>query len=152
VPVNVRPLTIATAFRRFAIVVAGAALRRALFDPAVAEQGDRSIMLPFPVWREAFINDGDLETAQGAHDSLNPHPLNTFLDKISLKANPATTQIPKSYVNCTEDSAMPHSYPWHPRLSEKLGLFRLAQVRGSHELCFTDPARLAQALMEAGRD
>jgi hypothetical protein len=43
-------------------------------------------------------------------------------------------------------------YPWHPRLSEKLGLFRLVQIRGSHELCFTDPARLAQALVEAGRD
>ena len=72
--------------------------------------------------------------------------------KISLKAHPATTQISKSYVNCTEDTAMPHSHPWHPRLSEKLGLFRLVRVRGSHELCFTDPAPLAQALVEAGRN
>ncbi len=123
-----------------------------LFDPAVAEQGDGSVMLPFPIWREAFINDADLETAERAYGLLNPHPLNTFLDKISLKANPAAMQIPKSYVNCTEDTAMPHSYPWHPRLSEKLGLYRLVRVRGSHELCFTDPARLAQALVEAGRD
>jgi hypothetical protein len=47
---------------------------------------------------------------------------------------------------------MPHSYGWHPRLSEKLGLFRLVQVPGSHELCFSAPARLAKAIMEAGRD
>jgi hypothetical protein len=60
--------------------------------------------------------------------------------------------IPKSYINCTEDTALPHNWPWHPRLSAKLGLFRLVQISGSHELCFSDPARLADAIMVAGRD
>ena len=27
-----------------------------------------------------------------------------------------------------QDIAMPHSYPWHPRMSETLGLFRLVEV------------------------
>lgn len=123
-----------------------------LFDAIAAERGDGSVVLPFPVWREAFINDADLETAQRAYDVLNPHPLATFTDKIALKVNPAEMPLAKSYINCTEDTAMPHSYAWHPRLSEKLGLFRLVQVPGSHELCFSDPARLAKAIMEAGRD
>ena len=123
-----------------------------MFDAIHAERGDGSVVLPFPVWREAFINDGDLELAQSAYDRLNPHPLKTFADKISLSKNPAEMMLAKSYVNCTEDTALPHSFTWHPRLSEKLGLFRLVQVSGSHELCFTDPARLAKALMEAGRD
>jgi len=60
--------------------------------------------------------------------------------------------IAKSYVNCTEDISLPHQYPWHPRLSQKLGLFRLVQIPGSHELCFSNPGRLAHALMDAGRD
>ena len=60
--------------------------------------------------------------------------------------------LAKSYINCTEDTALPHSYFLRPRLSEKLGLFRLAQVQGSHELCFSNPARLAKAIVEAGRD
>jgi hypothetical protein len=60
--------------------------------------------------------------------------------------------LPKSYINCTEDTAMPHGLPWHPRLSQKLGLFRLVQTPGSHELCFSNPPRLAQAIIEAGRD
>ena len=47
---------------------------------------------------------------------------------------------------------MPHSLPWHPRLSEKLGLFRLVQVSGSHEMFFSAPDRLAEAIMAAGRD
>jgi len=42
--------------------------------------------------------------------------------------------------------------PWHPRLSERLGLHRLVECPGSHELCFTDPALLARKIIEAGRD
>ena len=123
-----------------------------LFETIAAERGDGSVVLPFPIWREAFINDADVELAQKAYDILNPHPLKTFSDKIALKTNPAEMQLAKSYINCTEDTALPHGYPWHPRLSEKLGLFRLVQVPGSHELCFSDPARLARAILEAGRD
>ncbi|WP_315766647.1 MULTISPECIES: alpha/beta hydrolase [unclassified Bradyrhizobium] len=124
----------------------------ALFDAISAERGDGSVVLPFPVWREAFINDADLATATRAYEVLNPHPNKTFTDKIGLRTNPAEMSIAKSYINCTEDTALPHSLPWHPRLSSKLGLFRLVQVPGSHELCFSDPARLAQAIMDAGRD
>ena len=124
----------------------------ALFDQIAAQRGDSTVVLPFPIWREAFINDADLATAQKAYDVLNPHPVRTFSDKITLKTNPADMQIAKSYVNCTEDTSLPHHYPWHPRLSQKLGLFRLVQVPGSHELCFTNPKRLAQAIMDAGRD
>jgi hypothetical protein len=61
-------------------------------------------------------------------------------------------KIAKSYVNCKEDISLPRHFPWHPRLSQKLGLFRLVQVLGSHELCFSNPRRLAFALMEAGCD
>jgi pimeloyl-ACP methyl ester carboxylesterase len=124
----------------------------ALFDAISAERGDSTVVLPFPIWREAFINDADLETAQKAYDVLNPQPVKTFSDKISLKTNPADMQIAKSYINCTEDTSQPHHYPWHPRLSQKLGLFRLVQTPGSHELCFSNPKRLAQAIIEAGRD
>ena len=121
-----------------------------LFDQI--QQEDGSVMIPFPIWREAFINDAPLELAQSTHEKLNPHPYKTFNDPIKLKTNPADMQIPKSYINCTEDIAMPHSMPWHPRLSEKLGLYRLVQTTGSHELCFTNPELLAKKMMEAGRD
>ena len=122
----------------------------ALFDELEADDG--SVVLPFALWRDVFINDADLKLAREAYDVLNPHPHATFKDKITLKQNPAAMTIPKSYLNCTEDVAMPHSYGWHPRLSEKLGVFRLVQTPGSHELVFTDPKRLAEKIIEAGRD
>jgi pimeloyl-ACP methyl ester carboxylesterase len=124
----------------------------AAMEALAAERNDGSILLPFPLWREAFINDGDLETAQIAYKMLNPHPMQTFRDKICLSTNPADMQVGKSYINCTEDIAASHSHPWHPRLSEKLGLFRLIQIPGSHEICFTHPDRIARAIIEAGRD
>ena len=122
-----------------------------LFDQvAAANQG--AVMLPYPIWREAFINDADAALAEKSYGLLNPHPYKTFTDKAQLSQPLAAMALGKSYVNCLQDTAMPHSLPWHPRLSERLGLFRLVECMGSHELCFTDPARLALAMEQAGRD
>jgi len=123
----------------------------ALFDQ-IAAAGNGAVVLPFPIWREAFINDADLALATSAYEKLNPHPYKTFTDKVALKQPLAAMQVGKSYVNCRLDVALPHSLPWHPRLSEKLGLFRLIECEGSHEIWFTDPQTIAGAIVDAGRD
>lgn len=123
-----------------------------LFNMLAAESGDGSLMLPFAIWREAFFNDGDYAQAKAAYEMLNPHPVKTFTDRIVLKTELAASEIGKSYLNCLQDTAMPHSFPWHPRLSERLGLFRLVEMPGGHEVCFTNPGLLAEKIMEAGRD
>lgn len=64
----------------------------------------------------------------------------------------AEKMIGKSYLNFQQDAAVPHSYPWHPRLSERLGLFRLIEGQGNHEVCFTNPKLLGEKIIEAGRD
>lgn len=122
-----------------------------LFD-SLAAANDNAVMLPFPIWREAFINDADLELAQSAYARLNPHPYRTFTDPIALRQPLAELTVGKSYVNCQQDIALPHSLPWHPRLSERLGLFRLVECPGSHEIWFSDPERIARAVGDAGRD
>lgn len=121
-----------------------------LFESLVT--AERSVTLPFPIWREAFINDAPMEVAESAYAQLHPHPYDTFTEPVHLSRNPAAFTCGKSYINCTEDTALPHTLPWHPRLSAKLGLFRLVQVPGSHELCFSAPDRLARAILDAGRD
>ena len=123
----------------------------AMFD-ALAGANASAVVLPFPVWREAFINDADLALATSAFERLNPQPYKTFTDKISLAQPLAALETGKSYVNCRMDAAMPHSLPWHPRLSERLGLFRYVECSGSHEVWFTDPQAIAEAVMVAGRD
>ena len=76
------------------------------------------------------MNDADGALSQSAYNRLNLHPFATFTDAIALSKNPAEMEIGKSYINCTEDTSLPHSMNWHPRLSEKLGLFRLIQIPG----------------------
>jgi pimeloyl-ACP methyl ester carboxylesterase len=122
-----------------------------LFD-MIAAANNNAVMLPFEIWRDAFINDADFELAKSAYEQLNPHPYKTFTDKIALSKPLAELAVGKSYVNCQQDIALPHSLPWHPRLSERLGLFRLVECPGSHEMFFSNPARLAEAIMQAGRD
>lgn len=123
----------------------------ALFEQLAAASGDNSVTLPFPIWREGFINDADLDLAQSVYDKLNTHPFKTMQDKVSLNNFPEI-EVGKSFLHCQEDVALPASTPWHPRLSEKLGLFRFVSMPGSHEVCFTNPGLLADKIMEAGRD
>jgi len=124
----------------------------ALFAYIAAQRGDGGIALPVSIWQQAFINDADPDTATRAYQSLNPHPIRTLSDRISLRTNPNRMDVPKSYINCTDDVSLPRDHSWHPHLSQKLGLFRLIQVPGSHELCFSNPALLAQAILDADRD
>jgi pimeloyl-ACP methyl ester carboxylesterase len=123
---------------------------QALFLQLAGTTGE--VLFPFPILREAFINDGSLEQAQALFDSLNPQPIKTMSDRIRLSRNPAAFMIGKSFLHCTEDTSLPVSMPFHPRLSEKLGLYRLVTMPGSHSTHVTAPELLAAKIMEAGRD
>ena len=126
---------------------------QALFQQLAAASADQSVMLPYPIWREAFINDADEALAKSSYDSLSSEPFQPFIDKLDLTRF-YQTALPKSYLNCTEDQALPQGaeWGWHPRMSQRLGLFRLVQMPGSHEVMFTNPVGLADKLVEAGRD
>ena len=114
--------------------------------------GPGAVKLPFPVWREAFMNDASLELAQSTYELTTPHPVKTLNDRLDLKVFPELT-IPRSYINCTEDIAMPPgAWAWVPRFPERLGLCRLVQMPGGHETCFTNPSLLAEKMIEAARD
>lgn len=124
----------------------------ALFDHLAKASPDFTVMLPFAIWREAFINDADLELAQWSYEQLSPEPYQPFLDTLDMKKF-YSLEIPKSYLNCTEDTALPQGeWGWHPRMSNRLGLFRLVQMPGSHEVIFSNPIGLAEKIIEAGRD
>ncbi|QXJ26982.1 alpha/beta hydrolase [Actinomadura graeca] len=125
---------------------------RELFARLAAESDDDTVTLPFPIWRETFIQDADLELAKSAYEQLSPEPYRPFLEKLDLSKF-YQLEIAKSYLNATEDIALPPGeWGWHPRMSGRLGLYRLVQMPGGHEVLFTDPERLAKKIVEAGRD
>jgi len=123
-----------------------------LFEELAAGSDDNTVMLPWPIWREVFINDADEALARSAYEKLSPEPYQPFTAKLDLKAFYGL-QTPRSYLNCTEDISLPPGeWGWHPRFSSRLGLCRLVQMPGSHEAIFTNPRLLAEKLVEAGRD
>ncbi len=126
---------------------------RDLFGQLAEASGDNTVTLPFEIWRDAFIQDADIDLAQSAYEQLSSEPYQPFVDKLDLARFYGMQQLPKSYLNCTEDMALPQGeWGWHPRMSTRLGLFRLVQMPGSHEVIFTNPQGLAEKIIEAGRD
>jgi pimeloyl-ACP methyl ester carboxylesterase len=125
---------------------------RELFAGLAAGSDDNTVTLPYPVWRDAFINDADEALAQSSYELLSSEPYRCFTDHLDLEAF-YESRVPRSYLNCTEDIALPPGeWGWHPRMSSRLGLYRLVEMPGSHEVMFTNPAGLAGKIVEAGRD
>jgi pimeloyl-ACP methyl ester carboxylesterase len=122
----------------------------AAFRALAAESGDGTLSLPFELFRERFINDADLAGARAVYARLHPEPYGPNDEPLDLEHFYAST-VPRSYLHCTEDTVQPHG-GWHPGMSERLGMYRLVQMPGSHEVMFTHPTRLADKLVEAGRD
>jgi pimeloyl-ACP methyl ester carboxylesterase len=125
---------------------------RGMLARLAAGSTDNTVTLPFQLWRERFINDADLETARWAYGQLSPEPFQQLLEPLDLRKF-FTLDMPKSYLVCNEDTVMPPGeWAWHPRMSERLGVYRLVRMPGSHEVLFSNPAGLAEKLIEAGRD
>lgn len=123
-----------------------------IFSRLAAASSDNTVAMPWPIWRDAFMNDADEATARSAYSVLSAEPFQPMADKLDLKKF-YSLPLPKSYLNCTEDTALPQGeWGWHPRMSSRLGSFRLVQMQGGHEVMFSNPRGLAAKLIEAGRD
>jgi pimeloyl-ACP methyl ester carboxylesterase len=74
---------------------------QSLFDQLAAASGDGSVMLPYSIWREAFINDADETVAKSAYATLSPEPYQPHVDKLDL-ARFYETKIPRESGVCWE--------------------------------------------------
>ncbi|MFC5402609.1 alpha/beta fold hydrolase [Cohnella soli] len=115
---------------------------------------DDTIMLPFDVFRDTFVNTADLATARKLYSEIRPEPAKPLFEKLDTKKF-FSLNVPKSYVFLMEDAAVPQAegFGWHPHMSSRLGQFRLIKSHGDHMTQFrTEPALLARKLYEASRD
>jgi len=120
---------------------------------ASMRQPDGGLLMDFTFFREFLMNDADIELARACFAKLNNHPHQTMQDKLKLSKNPSEMPLGRSYIYCDADMASPQSAGgWHPRFSEKLGVYRFVPMAGGHEVCYTNPDLLAKKILEAGRD
>lgn len=124
------------------------------FEQLRASSKDDTIMLPFPLFRDLFVNTATLVEAERMYESVTPEPAKPLFEKLDLKVF-YELPTPKSYVYFNQDNALPQGegYGWNPHMSTRLGQFRLIVGDGDH---FTDtrtrPDMVAQKIYEAGRD
>jgi pimeloyl-ACP methyl ester carboxylesterase len=124
------------------------------FEQLRQSSSDDTIMLPFPVFRETFVNLADLALAKRLYGEIRPEPAKPLFEKLNLKKF-YRLETPRSYLYLTEDNALPQGegYGWHPHMSFRLGMFRLIRSHGDHMTYFrTEPVMLARKLYEASRD
>jgi pimeloyl-ACP methyl ester carboxylesterase len=124
----------------------------ALFRELSGSSPDYTVSMPWPVWQNAFMQDGGEEAARLAYSLLSPEPMRVYEAKLDQKAF-FKLNIPKSYLLTRQDLAMPPGeYAWYPRFGDRLGEHKYVEIDGSHEACFTRPMELANAIVEASTD
>jgi pimeloyl-ACP methyl ester carboxylesterase len=119
---------------------------------AAGDSADPSLLSPPPweTWRDNFIQDAPESVARSTWEQLSPEPSQVNLDRLDLKRF-YSLLIPKSFIFCRQDRAMPQEY-FHPGMSSRLGACKLVEMDGSHEVMFTRPAELAEKLIEGCSD
>jgi len=118
-----------------------------MFNQLAGASSDNTMLIPWEIWREHFIHDAPEPLARSLWEQLSPEPNQVNLDKLSLERF-YSLAIPKSVIHCRHDRALPPGY-FHPRMSSRLGAFRLIEMDGSHEVMFTRPEELANKIVEA---
>lgn len=121
-------------------------------EAGAAESGDDTYLPPFEKVRDSFFNSVSREDALRYYSNWSPQPIQPFRDKLDMKCF-FSLDTPKSFLTATEDIRVPMpELSWHPRFSNRLRNFRFVAMPGDHEAMYTNPALLAQKIVEAGRD
>jgi hypothetical protein len=121
-----------------------------LLERLAAESSDRSVTLPYEVFRQAFVNTADDAAAAALYQRFTAEPFGPIFEPIPLP-HIKELAIPTVYISCRQDRAMPPGL-FHPGQSSRLKGARVIEVDGDHEVLLTAPARLAEALRQAVED
>jgi len=119
----------------------------ALFNELARASSDNSMLIPWKIWRDSFIQDASEPLARSLWEQLSPEPNQVNLDRLNLKRF-YSLAIPKSFIRCRHDKALPPGC-FHPSMSSRLGAFKLVEMDGSHEVMFTRSKELADKIVEA---
>ena len=122
----------------------------AMFEAAARDSPDGTVECSWEVFRDLFIQDASPEAARSVWERLVPQPFTPWAQKLDLTQF-YRAELPRSYIAVADDLALPAGH-WHPRMSSRLGSFKLVEMGGSHEVMFTRPAELARKLVEASYD
>ena len=107
---------------------------------------DRSIPMPWEVWRANFVQTASEQLARESHQRLVPDPYRPVFEPVSLH-RPVHRELPVTFLSFTQDLAVPPGPGfWHPGMTGRLNGAAVAEIDGDHEMPLTAPQQLADAL------
>jgi pimeloyl-ACP methyl ester carboxylesterase len=120
------------------------------FNTLAEASADDTMLIPWEVWRDNFMQDASESEARSVWERLSPEPNQVNRDALDL-AGFYSLGTPRSFIHCRHDRALPPEH-FHPKMSSRLGKFKLLEMDGGHEVMFTRPAELAARIIEASAD
>ena len=127
---------------------------QAQFAELLKASGNNTIMLPYPLFRDVFVNTATSGQARALYKKVIPEPAGPAFQKLDLKKF-YSLELPKSYLFLTEDMVLPQGAAggWHPGQSGHLGMFRYIEGTGDHmTTVHTDPKAIADKIVQASRE
>jgi len=113
---------------------------------------DRSIPMPWEVWRANFIQTASEQLARESHQRLVPDPYRPVFEAVRLR-RPVHHELPVSFLAFTQDLALPPGPAyWHPGMTRRLPGATVTQIDSDHEVMLTTPELLADALHKAAME
>jgi hypothetical protein len=97
----------------------------ALFNDLAGASLDNTMLIPWEIWRDNFIQDAPESVARSIWEQLSPEPNQVNLDKLDLKRS-YSLAIPISFIYCRQDKALPPD-SFHPEC--RRGLKRSGSLR-----------------------
>lgn len=116
------------------------------------ERGDGGVVLPYPVWRDAFFNDGTDEHAREVYEVLRPQPYDAFIDAADMTGWDQVTPAFSCIAPHEDNDITQGEWGRNPRLSNRLGTFRVIGMAGSHEVLLMNPRLTAETFIEVWRN
>ena len=118
-----------------------------LFTMLADSSSTNSVLFPYEVFQQAFMQDADEPTQKLVHSLLVPQPMQYFTAPVK-PIDPAIIGVPLTYLLSEDDIALPPGeYGW-ARFADRLGVEPMMSP-GSHEACLTRPQELATAFLAA---
>jgi pimeloyl-ACP methyl ester carboxylesterase len=113
---------------------------------------DQELRLNFSVWRQLFTNETPADIAKQLFKRLNAQAFGTFKQSVVLNTELNEIPINKWVILPLQDMSLPKEKNWHPYFSSRLGVFRLLNMDGDHELVATQPHQFAQVVSQSIAD
>ena len=104
----------------------------AAFCELARRSSDNTMLIPWEVWRENFMQDAPEAVARSFWERLSPEPNQVNLDKVDLNQF-YSLSVPKSFIYCRQDKALPPGQGAAARFLSSANVFAFWRIQTARD-------------------